>query len=207
MEYNTERNNLIIPEYGRNVQKMVEYCLTIQDRQKRNEYAQRIIVAMSQVNQTGKDSPNYKNKLWDHLFIISGYKLDVDSPFPVPVQEDKNEKPKPLAYRNSKITFRTYGAFSEQMIHAVSKMKDGIEKQVLTARIAQELKKQHLQWNVSSCDDEVILKHLDILSSGKLKLDEDFKFKTTKELIGKKTVDKKQQAKKKKNANNKNKQK
>ncbi|MBR1627164.1 MAG: DUF4290 domain-containing protein [Bacteroidales bacterium] len=202
MEYNTQRTPLIVPEYGRNVQKMVDYCLTIEDRQKRSEYAKRIVESMKQVNPNGKDSPNYEHKLWDHLFIISDYKLDVDAPYSKPRKEEKDEKPQPLKYKNSDIHFRTYGMFLEQMINKIASMQDGEEKKVLTERVTQELKKAHLQWNINTCDDDVILKHLEILSKGKLKVGEGFQFRTTKELLAKPAKQQKSQTKKKKNVVN-----
>jgi hypothetical protein len=186
MEYNTQRNHLLLPEYGRNIQKMVEYCLTIQDREKRNQYAKFIISAMSSVNPTGKDSPNYFKKLWEHLFIISDYKLDVDSPFEKPKKEVKNDQIQSLHYSNSNIRMRTYGKFNQKMIEKIATMPDGVEKQVLTDRVAHELKKSHLQWNINTCDDDVILKHLEILSNDRLHVSEGFQFRTTKEILGKK---------------------
>ena len=195
MEYNTKREVLVVPEYVRNVQKMVEYCLTIEDREKRNEYAQSIIVAMGQVNPAGKDSPNYERRLWDHLFIISDYKLDVDSPYPKPLKAEKDAKPERLHYKN--ITFRTYGTLLEKMIKKVSVMEDGEEKKYLVGQLAQELKKAHLQWNINTCDDDVILKHLSVLSDGKLNVEEGFQFKTTKEILAKKTNTVKNQPQKK----------
>jgi len=187
MEYNTQRNHLLLPEYGRNIQKMVEYCLTIQDREKRNQYAKVIISAMSSVNTVGKDSPNYLKKLWEHLFMISDYKLDVDSPFEKPKKEIKNEQIQSLHYSNSNIKMRTYGKFNQKMIEKVATMQDGVEKQILTNRIAHELKKSHLQWNINTCDDDVILKHLEILSNNKLHVSNDFQFRTTKDILSKKS--------------------
>ncbi len=207
MEYNTQREHLIIPEYGRNIQKMIGICKKIEDRQKRTEYAKIIISSMRQINHNGKDSPNYERKLWDHLFIISDYSLDIDSPYPKPSKKEKDEKPQPLKYQNSNIRFRTYGTFLEQMIKKVSTMQEGEEKKNLTARIAQELKRSHLQWNINTCDEEVILKHLELLSDGKLKVEKDFHFKTTKEILSKPLQKNKVQQKKKKNNNGNNKQK
>ncbi len=207
MEYNTQREHLIIPEYGRNIQKMISICKKIEDRQKRTEYAKIIISSMRQINPNGKDSPNYERKLWDHLFIISDYSLDIDSPYPKPSKKEKDEKPQPLKYQNSNIRFRTYGTFLEQMIKKVSTMQEGEEKKNLTARIAQELKRSHLQWNINTCDEEVILKHLELLSDGKLKVEKDFHFKTTKEILSKPLQKNKVQQKKKKNNNCNNKQK
>lgn len=207
MDYNTQREHLAIPEYGRNVQKMVKRCLTIEDRHKRNLYAKSIIVAMSNVNPTGKDSPNYQRRLWDHLFIISDYQLDIDSPYPKPVREEKNAKPSPLKYSGNNIRVKTYGMFLQKMIDKVSSMPECLEKRVLTDRIAHEMKKAHLQWNINTCDDEVILKHLELLSDGKLKVSDNFQFKTTKDILGKKPNVQKNQQNKKVNKNNNNKRK
>ena len=103
MEYNTQREDLIIPEYGRNVQKMVEHALTIEDREKRTAYVNLIITAMYNVNPDAKTIVDFKHKLWDHLFIISDYKLDVDSPYPMPDKQERLNPPQPLKYKNSNI--------------------------------------------------------------------------------------------------------
>ena len=160
MEYNTQRDKLVVPEYGRNVQKMVDICMTMEDREKRNAYAKSIIVAMSQVNPKGKDSPHYLQTLWDHLFIISDYKLDVDSPYEKPKREERDERPEPLKYKSSSITYRPYGAYLEKMIKRTIDLPEGEEKQQLIERTAQEMKKLYLQWNIDTCDDEV-LKNID----------------------------------------------
>ena len=194
MEYNTQRKKMIIPEYGRHIQKMVDYCLTIENREERNEYAQTIVVAMGQVNPVGKDAPHYKQKLWDHLYIISDYKLDVDFPFPKPVREEKDEKPTPLKYSQNNISFRTYGTFLEALVKKVATMDDGEEKQNLIHELAQHMKKLYLQYNINTCDEAILRNHINILSEGKITLGEDFQFKSNKELLGIK----------KKNPNNKN---
>ncbi len=184
MEYNTQRKKMIIPEYGRNIQKMVDYCLTIPSKEERNEYAQSIIVAMGQVNPVGKDTPHYKQKLWDHLFIISDYKLDVDSPFEKPKREEKDEKPQPLKYKDSKITFRIYGAFFEALVKKVADMEEGEKKREIINDLAQQMKKLYLQYNINTCDEAILREHIKELSDGKIILPEDFQFKTNKELIG-----------------------
>lgn len=185
MEYNTQRDKLVVPEYGRNVQKMVDICMAMEDREKRNAYAKSIIVAMSQVNPKGKDSPHYLQTLWDHLFIISDYKLDVDSPYEKPTREERDEKPEPLKYKTSSITYRPYGAYLEKMIKRTIELPEGEEKQQLIERTAQEMKKLYLQWNIDTCDDEVLKKHFEVLSEGKLTLPEDFQFKNTRSIIAK----------------------
>lgn len=183
MEYNTEREEMVIPEYGRNVQKMVDYALTIDDREKRNAYVNLIIIAMYNVNPDAKTIVDYKHKLWDHLFIISDYKLDVDSPYPMPDKQQRLAPPKQLEYKNSKIKFGPYGKVLENMIEKVIAMEENEEKQTLIALIAQQLKKSYLQWNRDSVDDELILKHFEELSQGQLKLHEDFKLNTTKNIL------------------------
>lgn len=183
MKYNTERKKLNIPEYGRNVQGLVDYALTIEDREKRTAFAGIIINAMAQVNPSVKELSDYKHKLWDHLFIMSDYRLDVDSPYPKPVKEELNTKPERLAYKSSMIRFRPYGKLIENVIDKVITMPEGEEKNVLIGMIAQYLKKAYLQWNVNSCDDEMILKHFEQLSHGQLKLQEDFKLLSTKRLL------------------------
>lgn len=185
MEYNTQRDKLVVPEYGRNVQKMVDICMTMEDREKRNAYAKSIIVAMSQVNPKGKDSPHYLQTLWDHLFIISDYKLDVDSPYEKPTREERDERPEPLKYKTSSITYRPYGAYLEKMIKRTIDLPEGEEKQQLIERTAQEMKKLYLQWNIDTCDDEVLKKHFEVLSEGKLTLPEDFQFRNTRSIIAK----------------------
>ena len=183
MEYNTEREDLKIPEYGRNVQKMVDYAMTIEDREKRNSYVKLIITAMHNVNPDAKNIVDYKHKLWDHLFMISDFKLDVDSPYPKPTKQESTAPPKSLTYKNSDIKFGPYGKVLETMIEKVIEMEEGQEKKVLIALIAQQLKKSYLQWNRDSVEDELILKHFEELSKGQLKLHDDFKLNTTKNIL------------------------
>ena len=138
---------------------------------------------MAQVNPSVRELSDYKHKLWDHLFIMSDYRLDVDSPYPKPVKEELDSKPERLAYKNSMIRFRPYGKLIEDVIDKVITLPEGEEKNALIGMIAQYLKKAYLQWNVNSCDDEMILKHFEQLSHGRLKLQEDFKLLSTKRLL------------------------
>jgi hypothetical protein len=205
MEYNVRRKKLEIPEYGRNLQKMVDYALTIQEKEKRNTYAKIIIQTMSQVNPNCKEMADYKRTLWDHLHIMADYKLDVDCPYEKPTPEQQNQKPDKLNYKNSKIRFRPYGKNIENMIDKVIEMPEGEEKQTLIEMIAQQLKKSYLQWNINSCDDEMILSHFEQLSHGQLKLQEDFRLHSTKRLLSNNNQKKKNNQKQKQNNNNKNK--
>lgn len=183
MEYNTVRDELIIPEYGRNVQKMVEHALTIEQRDRRTAYVNLIITAMYNVNPDAKNIVDFKHKLWDHLHIISDYKLDVDSPYSMPDKEEVQSLPRPLSYKNSDIKYGPYGKVLELMIEKIIEMEEGEEKEILIALIAQQLKKSYLQWNRDSVDDKLIFKHFEKLSMGKLQLSDDFKLNTTRNIL------------------------
>ncbi len=170
MEYNTERPKMIIPEYGRNVQKMVSFVKTIEDRDKRNKNAQALIDIMGNLNPHLRDVPDFKHKLWDHLFIMSEFDLDVDSPYPIPEAKHFVEKPQPVPYSQSKIRYRYYGKMVELMIEEGIKMEDGEMREMLKIAIANQMKKCYLQWNKDTVDDSTILSHLEELSDGVLTL-------------------------------------
>ena len=183
MEYNTEREKLAIPEYGRNIQNMIEYATTVEDREKRNKYARIIINIMAQMNPSIRDQGDYMHKLWDHLFIISDFKLDVDAPYPMPEKDLIKRKPDPVKYSDNQITYRHYGKYVERMIENIAEMEDGPAKDELIRIIANHLKKSYLNWNRDSVNDETILKHLEQLSGGRLKLTEDQELVSTSELL------------------------
>lgn len=170
MEYNTARDHLIIPEYGRNIQKMVNYAITIEDRERRTEAARAIVVSMAQMNPAIKDTSDFTQVLWDHLYIISDFKLDVDGPFPPPSKEKLSKKPDKIAYSDKIIELRHYGKNLIKMIEAATEFEDGEEKEALVVAIANQMKKSYLKWNRESVTDQVIEKHLTELSKGKLTL-------------------------------------
>lgn len=171
MEYNTQQPKMIIPEYGRNIQSMIEYCCTIKDRDERNLCARAIIQVMGQLNPYLRDVADFTHKLWDHLFIISEFKLDVDSPYPKPSPETFKEKPSRLTYPTGRIKHKHYGKTIETIIKKAKELKDGPEKEELTRLIANHLKKSYLNWNKDSITDDVIFKNLEELSEGALKMD------------------------------------
>jgi hypothetical protein len=196
LEYNTTRNNLIIKEYGRNVQKMVESAIQIQDYEKRTEAAKAIIKVMAQINPGEKDnhekeSADYWQKLWDHLFIISDYELDINSPFPKPTPQTEQKSIPIDNYKKSKIHNRTYGRNMEKIIKAVAEYPDGEIKTALTQNIANHLKKLYLTWNRDSVDDQLIFNQLEELSGGKLQLSSSFQLDTTHNIIAKNNLYKK----------------
>ena len=134
--YNTERVKLYIPEYGRNVQKMVNYLKTIEDRQKRNEQAKAVIKVMEILNPAVHLQENYEQKLWDHLFIISGFDLDVDAPYPMPAPESLNERPMPVPIQKKPVKASHYGRNIETIIDLVSEQEDGEMKTAMIRSLA-----------------------------------------------------------------------
>lgn len=171
MEYNTARSPMNIPEYGRNVQNMVDHCLSIEDREKRNRVARSIIDVIGNLNPHLRDVPDFKHKLWDHLFIMSDFKLDVDSPYPIPNAETFEEKPNKVNYPAKSRTFRHYGNVVKQMVKVALEMEDGPMREGLIIAIANQMKKSYLTWNKDTVEDAVIIKELNILANGKLPLD------------------------------------
>ncbi len=183
MDYNTQRDHLIIPEYGRNIQKMVEQATKIKDREERNRYAQAIIAIMGYLNPSLRDIVDFKHKLWDHLFIISNFKLDVDSPYPIPGKNTLVAKPKKVAYPNPNIKFRHFGKITEEMIKEIVKVDDEARRDALTYNIANFMKMSYLNWNRDSVSDETIFENLSKLSGNKLKAKEDMRLNHTQELL------------------------
>ena len=175
MEYNTSLSKLIIPEYGRNVQKMVHSIIEIEDREKRNHQAKSIIEVMGNLNPHLRDVPDFKHKLWDHLFIMSDFQLDVDSPYDRPSKESFEKKPEMLKYSENNIKFRHYGKILPLIIKRTIDLDDGEYKDFLVFTIANHMKKSYLTWNKANVEDEVILKHLSQMSDDKLSMKETFK--------------------------------
>jgi hypothetical protein len=169
-DYNTQRPRLIIPEYGRHVQRMVEHCMEIEDREKRTKTAHAIIQVIGRLNPQLRNSENMDRTLWDHLYIMSDFKLDVDGPFPKPTAEELDTKPERVAYPKQDIKYGHYGKIVERMIEACAAKEDGPEKEAFTVLIANLMKKQFLAWNRDSVGDGVIIKDLAELSKGKLRL-------------------------------------
>jgi len=175
MEYNSSRNRLIIPEYGRNIQKLIEYAVQLPDREERNKIAKAIVNVMGQLNPHLRDITDFKHKLWDHLFIISDFRLDVDSPYPPPTALTYKVKPRRVPYPSSDIRFRHYGKIIEQMINEVKQLEEGPVKDQLVVNVANFMKMLYVNWNKDSVSDEVIFEHLRILSKGELAVKSDTK--------------------------------
>ncbi len=170
LEYNTERPHLNIPEYGRHIQKMVDYAVALEDREERNKTVKGIIAVMGNLNPHLRDVPDFQHMLWDQLFIISDFKLDVDSPFPIPSKEELAGRPDPLKYPQNFPKYRFYGNNIKRMIDVANSWEDGDKKDGLILTIANHMKKCFLNWNKDTVEDSVIFKHLYELSEGKINL-------------------------------------
>lgn len=170
LEYNSERSQLIIPEYGRHIQKMVEHAIEIEDDVERNRVAKAIISVMGNLNPHLRDVPDFQHKLWDQLFIISDFKLDVDSPFPKPSKELLEERPERMDYPQNFPKYRFYGNNIKRMIDVANSWEDGDLKEGLILTIANHMKKSYLSWNKDTVEDNAIFEHLFELSGGKINL-------------------------------------
>ena len=177
IEYNTERPKLIIPEYGRHMQKMVDQAVATEDRVERNKIAKSIIAIMGNLNPHLRDVPDFQPMLWDQLFIISDFKLDVESPyekpsvespFPIPTREELAERPEPLEYPQNFPRYRFYGNNIKRMIDVAVTWEEGDKREGLILTIANHMKKCFLNWNKDTVDDRVIFNHLYELSDGKI---------------------------------------
>ena len=206
MEYNTSRKQLILPEYGRNIQKLVEYCKTIKDREERNKMAQSIIEIMGNMYPHFRDIADFKHKLWDHLQIMSEYELDIDSPYEDPPKETLRSEPAPVPYNNKEIKYKHYGKVIEKLIEKATEFEEGEEKNALFETIGNQMKKNYITWNKDTVSDEQIFQDMEKLSGGKIKVDrEKVKLTDAKDIVSK--LKKKRNAKKGKNNNNNNHQK
>jgi len=170
LEYNSERLHLIIPEYGRHLQKLIDQANAIEDRVERNKSAKYIIQVMGSLNPHLRDVPDFQHKLWDQIFIMSDFKLDVDSPYPIPSREVLQLKPEVLKYPQNFPKYRFYGNNIKYMIDVANKWEDGEMKNALVKVIANHMKKSYLSWNKDTVKDDVIFEHLYELSDGVINL-------------------------------------
>ena len=202
MEYNTSRKKMILPEYGRNIQKLVEYTKTIEEKERRNKMAQSIISIMGNMYPHFRDIADFKHKLWDHLAIMSEFELDIDSPYEEPPKEKLRQKPDPVPYNNYDIKYKHYGKTIEMMVNKAAEYPEGEEKNMLIEVIANHMKKNYLTWNKDTVADDQIFDNIEELSGGKIKVDrESVQLSESKEII---TKLKKKKSPKKTNKQNNN---
>ena len=173
LQYNSDRTALIIPEYGRHMHIMVDQLLATEDREERNKKAKAIIGVMGNLNPHLRDVPDFQHKLWDQLFIMSKFKLDVDSPFDKPEQEVLEQKPQPLDYPQNFPKYRFYGNNIKRMIDVALSWEEGEMKDALVFNIANHMKKCFLNWNKDTVDDQVIFNHLAEFSNQSLSVKEE----------------------------------
>lgn len=171
MEYNTTRGKLILPEYGRNVQNMIAHAMEISDRKERNRAAQAIIEVMGQLNPHLRDVDDFRHKLWTHLFVMSDFNLDVDSPYEIPKAESLQEKPKLMAYPKSKIRYGHYGKYTQEILESAKEISKEDERDYLKNTMANFMKKQFLSHNNDTVENHVIADQLKELSKGDLVLE------------------------------------
>lgn len=179
LDYNTQREKLPMPEYGRNIQKMVDHLFTIEDRDKRTHAAQAVIDVMGNLYPYLRDVAEYKHKLWDHLAIMANFKLDIDYPYDPPSPDILLGRPRIVPYNQNDLKLRHYGLITVKMIEAAIQM-EGREQHILIEQIANQMKKQYLAWNKSSVEDEKIFKDLEELSEHKLKVPGDIQLTDVK---------------------------
>jgi hypothetical protein len=182
-DYNTGRKKLILPEYGRNIQKMVDHMLTIQDREERNKAAKTLINMMGNLNPQLREFSDFKHKLWDHLAIMADFKLDIDSPYPLPKAEELMNKPSHVPYNKNSIRYRHYGFIVEQLLEAATKVEDQAKKDAMIKVIANHMKKAYLTWNRENITDEVIFHDLKELSGGRLEVSAEVKLNETRDIL------------------------
>ncbi len=172
LEYNTGREHLTLREYGRNVQNLVKFIRTVDDKEKRNKYASLLVELMKAVNpEFSKDAAEYTQKVWDDLFIISKFNLDVESPFPIPESTILDRKPDRVGYQSNNIKFRHYGRNLEILIENAMKLEDPKEREGAVIAIGKLMKSFYLTWNKDNIEDETVLKNIKMLSKNELDID------------------------------------
>ncbi|HVD97152.1 MAG TPA: DUF4290 domain-containing protein [Cytophagaceae bacterium] len=173
MELPNQSKDIILKEYGRNVQDIVAYILTIKDRELRSKYAVTCIELMRQINPNIKDTQEHYSKLWDQLYIISNFQLDVDSPYPMPERSAIGKKPNIVNYNTHQLYYKHYGRNIELVIQKAIETEDPEEKEAAILYLGRTMKKFYASWNKENVEDEVILAHIKEMSKGKLKVDEE----------------------------------
>ncbi|MDR0667584.1 MAG: DUF4290 domain-containing protein [Prevotellaceae bacterium] len=174
-DYNTQRRKLLLPEYGRHIQKMIQYVKTIKDREERNRQMMAVISVMGNLNPYLRDIVDFRHKLWDHVYIIADFDIDIDSPYPVPVPETFNEKPQSIPYPQSPLAVMHYGRNVENILNTIASYPDSEAKQAMIVSVAQYMKKQYIIWNKDSVADDIIFRDIERLSHGQITVDPSLK--------------------------------
>ena len=184
MEYNTQRPQLKISDYGRNISKLIEYAKTVEDRDKRTQMAAAIVDIMARIGADGtEEGSDYRRKYWVHLMILANWELDVDLPYEISSEETVEFKPHTLSYNQGKTHYRHYGSVMENMIRRVAEYPEGEERDELVGLMAHAMKRDYLLWNRDTVEDELISLQLNTISDGRLEVAEDFKYKENREYL------------------------
>lgn len=169
LQYNSQRENVILAEYGRHVQELVKHVLSRTDREERTAAAYEVVQIMASINPQVKEQPEYKQKLWDHLHIIADFKLDVDAPYPLPEPEVLHKKPDPMDYPQHRLRYRYYGKNIERMVEAAVEMEAELQPRFIDM-LGSYMKMAYRQWNDERVSDETIIRHMRELSGGRLEV-------------------------------------
>jgi len=183
MQYNTTRGKLLLPEYGRNVQNMIRHAMEIENREERQRAAQAIIEVMGQLNPHLRDVDDFRHKLWTHLFIMSDFQLDVDSPYEIPKKEMLDEKPQSMEYPKSRIRYGHYGQYTQKILESAKDIESEEEREYMTSKMGNFMKRQFLSHNNSAVENNVIAEQLNELSQGTLKIENPDELITTKQML------------------------
>ena len=167
-EYNTQRKKLVLPEYGRYIQRMIQQVAAIEDREKRNQQIRAVVSVMGDLNPHLRDVNDFKHKLWDHVHIISDFSIDIDATYPTPTRESFQERPERIPYPSTPVKIMHYGRSVQDMVSVLAERPDNEERQTLALMIACYMKRDYLMWNKDIVTDETILRDLTYLSKGRI---------------------------------------
>jgi hypothetical protein len=175
MDYNTQRKKLALPEYGRSIHKMVDWVTTIEDRDERNKQIRAVIAVMGNMNPHLRDVNDFKHKLWDHVHIMSDFRIDIDSPYPTPTKESFNTPIHTIPYASESIRIRHYGRNIQLMIDIMARAGDSEIKERSLLMLANHMKKSYVTWNKETISDDIIFRDIEFLSGGKIRIPESVK--------------------------------
>jgi hypothetical protein len=169
-EYNTQRKKLVLPEYGRHIQKMIQYVADIKDRDKRNEQIMALVSIMGDLNPHLRDVNDFKHKLWDHVQIIADFNIDIDSPYPIPSRESFQEKPATIPHKTTPVRIMHYGRNVQDMVDAIAARPATEDNDALLVTLGNFMKREYLIWNKDSVTDELIFRDIVALSKGRIRI-------------------------------------
>lgn len=171
LDYNTQREKLILPEYGREVQSIIDYAVALPDRAERQRCANAIIAIMERMMPQAQNTPDHKHKLWDHLALMSGFKLDIDYPYDISEAKKMMARPNPMPYPMKRIPVRHYGNMMFEIFDILKSMPAGAERDELARLAANQMKRDLFQWGHGSSDDEKVVSDIAAYTGGKIQFD------------------------------------